>query len=197
MKPESSFTLDQLCAQAALALAENYDGAPNDRIRDMPDRRTIRYYTTLGLLDRPRIDGRTGLYGRRHLLQLVAIKRLQGHGLSLHEIQQRLLGIPERELERIAQLPPMANPGHKAGGETGKAEPQRRAFWKQSPAPAAAEPPEAEAGPEPVLSGLRLSEDLTLLLPLARAADEADLQAVRAAAGPLLKLLRTRQLLKS
>ena len=77
---DSSWTLDQLCAQVSLALAVDYAGAPNERIRDVPDPRTVRYYATLGLLDRPRIEGRTALYGRRHLLQLVAVKRLQGHG---------------------------------------------------------------------------------------------------------------------
>src|SRR5580765_6596611 len=87
------FTLNELCTQVALALSTDYAGAPNDRVRDVPDRRTVRYYTTLGLIDRPaEMRGRTALYGRRHLLQLVAIKRLQANGLSLHEVQQRLLG---------------------------------------------------------------------------------------------------------
>ena len=44
----------------------------------VPDARTIRYYATLGLIDRPEaFRGRTALYGARHLSQLVAIKRLQ------------------------------------------------------------------------------------------------------------------------
>ncbi|HLW65530.1 MAG TPA: MerR family transcriptional regulator [Gemmataceae bacterium] len=197
MKSDSLYTLDELSAQVALALAENYDGAPNDRIRELPDRRTIRYYTTLGLLDRPQIDGRIARYRRRHLLQLVAIKRLQGHGLSLHEIQQRLLGVSDRELEKTARLPSLANLGRKARVDAKAESPKRREFWKEPPSAPSAELTEAEPGPEPVLAGLRLSEDVTLLLPLARAADEADLQAVQAAAAPLLKLLRVRRLLKS
>src|SRR5438128_10347013 len=104
--PELLLTLHELCFQVALALSSGYEGAPNERIRDVPDQRTVRYYTTLGLIDRPaRMRGRTALYGRRHLLQLVAIKRLQAHGLSLQEVQQRLLGLSERELEALAQLP--------------------------------------------------------------------------------------------
>ena len=197
MKSEPLFTLDELCARVALALAENYEGAPNDRIRDMPDRRTIRYYTTLGLLDRPRIDGRTAYYGRRHLRQLVAIKRLQGHGLSLNEIQQRLLAASNKELESIARLPPEPNSDRKAGDEAEGATAKRREFWKESPASPGVGPLERVTDPEPVLAGLRLSEDVTLLLPVARAVDEVDLQAVRAAAAPLLKLLRVRKLLKS
>jgi DNA-binding transcriptional MerR regulator len=65
----------------------------------------VRLYTTLGLLDRPVIKGRTGYYGLRHLRQLVAIKRLQAEGKSLAEIQNRLLGISDEELEQIASLP--------------------------------------------------------------------------------------------
>src|SRR5437867_4385206 len=103
--PESLLTLDELCSQVALALSTRYEGAPNERIRDVPDRRTVRYYTTLGLIDRAaRMRGRTALYARRHLLQLVSIKRLQANGFSLHEVQQRLLGLSERELEEVAQL---------------------------------------------------------------------------------------------
>ena len=69
----------------------------------MPDRRTIRYYTTLGLIDRPaEMRGRTALYGRRHLLQFVAIKKLQARGRSLAEIQQALAGQTDKELARIA-----------------------------------------------------------------------------------------------
>jgi DNA-binding transcriptional MerR regulator len=197
MKSELLFTLDELCAQVVLALAENYDGAPNDRIRDMPDRRTIRYYTTLGMIDRPRIDGRAAYYGRRHLLQLVAIKRLQGHGLSLNEIQQRLLAASVKELEKIARLPLAADPGQKSEGNAGGEAPKRREFWKEAPASPSAGPTESMTDPEPVLAGLRLSEDVMLLLPLARAADEVDLQALQVAAAPLLKLLRVRRLLKS
>src|SRR5438876_6270293 len=106
MPEKTLLPLDDLCSQVALALSVDYDGAPNERIRDVPDRRTIRYYTTLGLIDRPRaMRGRTALYGRRHVLQLVTIKRWQGHGLSLSEIQQRLLGLSDAELERLARVP--------------------------------------------------------------------------------------------
>src|SRR5437870_4282247 len=105
MTGDTLLTLDELCASVALALADGYAGAPNERVRDLPDRRTVRYYATLGLLDRPAIQGRTAYYGRRHLLQLVAIKRLQTNGLSLSEIQERLLGRSDAELVKVARLP--------------------------------------------------------------------------------------------
>src|SRR5437016_3799410 len=105
MENAERWTIDELGMQAALALSVDYAGAPNGRVRDVPDRRTIRYYTTLGLLDRPlEMCGRTALYGRRHLWQLTAIKRLQAKGLSLAEIQQRLLGLPDAALRKLAQV---------------------------------------------------------------------------------------------
>ena len=79
---------------------------PSGRVRDVPDARTIRYYTTLGLLDRPlEMQGRTAYYGWRHVWQLLAIKRLQRSGAPLVEIQQRLAGADDRTLKKLAEAP--------------------------------------------------------------------------------------------
>src|SRR3954468_20845544 len=103
MKKEPPWTIDELGAAVTAALAEGHDGAPNGRIRDVPDLRTTRYYTTLGLLDRPaEMRGRTALYGPRHLLQLVAVKKLQAGGLSLAQVQERLAGATEAALRELA-----------------------------------------------------------------------------------------------
>jgi hypothetical protein len=45
------------------------------------------------------------LYGPRHLLQLVAVKRLQARGLPLVSIQQELAGATDTQLARVARLP--------------------------------------------------------------------------------------------
>jgi len=70
----ASWRLDQLADVVARALeTAAYDGQASGRVREVPDKRTIRYYTTLGLLDRPaEYRGRVAYYGRRHVLQLVA-----------------------------------------------------------------------------------------------------------------------------
>src|SRR5271166_6534366 len=100
------WTIEELGEQVAAVLATGYRGVPSGRVRDVPDLRTIRYYTTLGLLDRPaEMRGRTALYGQRHLLQLVAIKRLQARGLSLAAVQERVIGLPNTALRKIADLP--------------------------------------------------------------------------------------------
>jgi len=65
----------------------------DDRVSSRPDARTLRYYQSLGILDRPlRHDGREAVYGYRHLLQAVATKLLQSEGLSLGQIQRALAG---------------------------------------------------------------------------------------------------------
>src|SRR5262245_220622 len=132
---EVLWTIDELGSQVTLALSVDYEGAPNGRVREVPDRRTIRYYTTLGLIDRPaEMRGRTAFYGRRHLLQPVAIKRLQARGLSLAELQTRLLGRTTGELEKLARIPEVPSADRAAPADEGR---RREAFWSAAPAPVA------------------------------------------------------------
>ena len=111
---EPRWTLDELARRVGAALAVDYPGQPSGRVRDLPDRRAIRWYTTIGLVDRPVAHrGRTALYGPRHLLQLAAVKRLQARGLPLVAIQQELAGATDAQLARVARLP-AATPGPSA-----------------------------------------------------------------------------------
>lgn len=101
------FPIEELRKLAAIALdVSGYEPADSARIRAIPDVRTIRYYTTLGLIDRPaELRGRTAFYSRRHVEQLVAIKRLQAEGLTLADIQQKLLGLSATKLAQLAKIP--------------------------------------------------------------------------------------------
>jgi DNA-binding transcriptional MerR regulator len=191
MKTEPPWTIGELGEAAAAALAVGYGGAPNGRVRDVPDRRTIRYYTTLGLLNRPaEMRGRTAMYGRRHLLQLVAIKKLQARGLSLAEVQRSLVGQPDAALERLAGPLPVPGRGPAAAPP---ARPARAGhFWKTAPAPTPEGP--GSGGGTDAFQGVRLAEGVTLLLATSRPLDADDLRAVRAAASPLLALLTRRRL---
>ncbi len=108
---EAIWTLDELTERVGAALSVGYDGQPSGRVRDLPDQRAIRWYTTIGLVDRPAATrGRTAMYGPRHLLQLVAIKRLQARGLSLVAIQAELAGATDAQLARVAQVAEAAPP---------------------------------------------------------------------------------------
>jgi DNA-binding transcriptional MerR regulator len=72
--------------------------------------RTLHYYRSTGLLDAPESGAGRG-YGRRHLLQLKAIRILQAHGLPLSRIQQLLFGRSDEELEPIAESAGEIDPG--------------------------------------------------------------------------------------
>ncbi|MFL5394669.1 MAG: MerR family transcriptional regulator [Myxococcales bacterium] len=122
MRPEAeiSYSLAELSAEVAAALSRAglLGAAPDARVSAAPDARTVRYYTTLGLLDRPSIVGRQARYGQRHLLQLLAIKGFQVRGLPLAEIQERLYGRSDAELQGLIEAlesepvdPPAAPPG--------------------------------------------------------------------------------------
>jgi DNA-binding transcriptional MerR regulator len=72
--------------------------------------RTLHYYRSAGLLDAPESGAGRG-YGRRHLLQLKAIRILQAHGLPLSRIQQLLFARSDEELQKIAQSAGKIDPG--------------------------------------------------------------------------------------
>ena len=99
---ESQWTLDELVTQATEALKRRGTTPSDVRVSAYPDRRTVRWYQTMGILDRPTYRGRVALYGQRHLLQVVAIKTLQARGRSLSQIQDVLTGAPDDLLQRVS-----------------------------------------------------------------------------------------------
>ncbi len=102
---EQDFTLEELSDEVERLLKQRglLDVQQDGRVSPIPDGRTIRYYTTLGLLERPKVIARQAFYGKRHALQLLAIKSLQGLSMPLGEIQARLYGKSDRELEAILE----------------------------------------------------------------------------------------------
>jgi DNA-binding transcriptional MerR regulator len=179
------WTLDELIGKVAEQLDDDaYAGAPNGRVRDVPDARAVRWYSTIGLVDRPVMRGRTAWYGPRHLLQLVAIKRRQSAGFKIAEIQAELAEAPDDVLQSIAAV---ALP---------KAAPDQ--FWLQHPAEYIPGPhgaphvqPESHGTPG-LLSGVPLGGGAVLLLNTTP--NEDDLVAIRAAARELMNLLAARGL---
>jgi DNA-binding transcriptional MerR regulator len=210
------WTMEQLVDRVHTALAAQYPGAPNGRVRDLPDRRAIRWYSTIGLVDRPLgTRGRTALYGPRHLLQLVAIKRRQAAGRTLAEIQVELAGASDDTLAATAQVPADLLDDD---GETAE-ETSRPGFWRQPPATAqpdwqrpaisityepetphlrtSSAPAPATADDETVLTGLPLGRGVILLAPsalLPQPLTDRDRDEIAAAARPLLDLLASRGL---
>ncbi|MEU6797831.1 helix-turn-helix domain-containing protein [Nonomuraea wenchangensis] len=223
-----TWTIGELAEHAARALRDG--AAPlSGRVRDVPGERLIRWYTTIGLLDPPLTRrGRVARYGRRHLLQLVAVKRLQAAGRSIADIQAALAGATDRTLEETASLPahppahppahspahpPVHSPAHppvhspalpsppppvapsvpppvaSADGAPGG----RGRFWAERPAAGSGNTP-AAAGDPAIVTGISLGGGVRLVWDGGRVPSQEDVQAVLAAAGPLLAVLTERKL---
>jgi DNA-binding transcriptional MerR regulator len=133
----ADWTLDELVRRACEALAAQEVRVPNGRVTPLPDRRVVRWYSTIGLVDRPAAyRGRTALYGPRHLLQVVAVKRRQAQGRSIAEIQAELAGATDRTLREVAQIPePVPGPAAQVSEPVG-AHPARPRFWAEPSAAA-------------------------------------------------------------
>jgi hypothetical protein len=217
------WTLDELVERVGLALAAEYSGAPNGRVRDLPDRRAIRWYTTTGLVDRPiGMRGRIALYGPRHLLQLVALKRRQAEGRTLAEIQAELAGATDEALAQVARVPAKLlvadgpQPDQKQGAARTRfwaspavvpatATVSRRADTSSTAAPTMTGPAADGAAladnapPHPdqatPVGGVALPGGVILVVPGRPTA--ADRAAIAAAAQPLLHLLADRGLLNT
>ncbi|KAF4406329.1 MULTISPECIES: MerR family transcriptional regulator [Streptomyces] len=75
---EHGLTVDELAARAGVTV------------------RTIRFYSTRGLLPPPEIGPRrVGLYGQEHLSRLALIEELQHHGMTLAAIERYLQQLPD------------------------------------------------------------------------------------------------------
>jgi DNA-binding transcriptional MerR regulator len=169
------WTIDELAQRAAEALATDGVQVPNGRVTAVPDRRLIRWYATIGLLDRPlRTRGRVARYGERHLLQIVAVKRRQAQGRSLSEIQAELAGATDTTLRSITGAASFEAPA--------TADQPREGFWRDLPATSS-----------PPVHPVPLHQGATLVLYASPTPD--DLAAIHAAALPLLDLLADRGLL--
>ena len=195
-------TLDELVERSTQVLDALDVLATSGRVRDRPDRRTIRYYCTLGLVDPP-LDhrGRVAHYGDRHLLQVVVIKRLQAQGSSLADLQQHLVGASTRRLQDLA------GPGYDAAvgaitatNPTAPPTASRAAgFWLTPPAGSHAVPMgEGSGGGRAIRGGataahrllsIPLGHDIVVTVSTDVAAEQVDVAALRRAAAPLLTTL--------
>jgi hypothetical protein len=156
-------------------------------------------------IGRPRCEGEPLCTrgGRRHLLQLVAIKRLQAAGASLTDVQSRLAGLGDRQLGSIARLPTTPSV------DRDELKPANRGdFWRAVPAMAGPVSPPAPAShrsgaaaaptPAPIsVTQIELAPGVVLSFPTQRPADHDDARAAAETAEPLLRELRVRGLIRS
>jgi len=179
------WTLSELVEEVAARIAQ-LPPPRNGQVRAVPDERTVRYYLTIGLLDRAvATRGRTSLFGKRHLAQVVAIKRLQTMGRSLAEIQALWPTMDDDTLARMSGV--ALDPKPRAA---------RKDFWRREPtiADGGTPQPPTQVVPRPIELRIELAPDVTLTVSLADAGlDASDLGAIRAAAAPLLAELARRR----
>lgn len=77
MPETDEFTIDELAARARMTV------------------RNVRSYATRGLIDPPRLEGRTGYYGQAHLQRLHLIRELLDRGYTLAAVENALQTSPD------------------------------------------------------------------------------------------------------
>lgn len=95
----------ELAVEAAKILADSGLAQARATVSDVPDERTIRYYLAEGLVA-PAEDkqGTASVFGYRHLLQLLVVKKLQSEHLPIRKIRELVERREVRELERLLGL---------------------------------------------------------------------------------------------
>lgn len=212
---DAQWTIGELADRvAAVLVGAARDGhAPpaSGRIRDVPDVRAIRWYSTIGILDKPdAYRGRTALYGPRHLMQLVAVKRRQGEGAPLAQIQSELVGASDARLAEIADLPSgvrlfgpatSSEDGRHDGPSTSNVTVRDRdvpsgstdtRFWTRRDPVVSVD----GVGSRPVVAsyGIEMAPGVTIHIAADRPPDSADITAIQEVAPQLLRVLRARGL---
>lgn len=75
---------------------------PSERVAETVNERALRYYISEGLIDRPSDrEGNAALYSYRHLLQILAVKRLQASYLPVKRIREIVPESTDQELKEI------------------------------------------------------------------------------------------------
>ncbi len=74
--PDEEFTVDELAARANMTV------------------RNVRAYAARGLIDPPRLEGRTGYYHRGHLQRLQLVRDLLDRGYTLAAVEKAVLSSP-------------------------------------------------------------------------------------------------------
>ena len=142
-----------LAEEAARILAES--GAARQgrgTVTELPDERTVRYYLAEGLIPpAEEKQGTASVFGFRHLLQLLVVKKLQSEGLPIRAIRELVTGKTERQLERLLGVEQGRASGPAARGEAlGYLE---SLLQKGPSSPLPSSPPPPAQAPSSALSG--------------------------------------------
>ncbi|PYE55489.1 MerR family transcriptional regulator [Deinococcus yavapaiensis] len=102
--PDFYGSLDDLVNTANQLLPRFMPDIDRDaRVTDLVNPRLVRHYTSENLIDPPQKEGREARYTRRHLLQLLTLRKLMTGGLSAGSAGDVLRNRSDLELEMILQ----------------------------------------------------------------------------------------------
>ncbi len=143
-------SLDDLAAQVNALLPHHLPLDRSGRTQDQISPRLIRHYTSLGLLDEPLKYGREARYTARHLLQVLALRRLMSEGLTAQALHGVLTTRSDDDLRalivgqsRLEIQPQASNPALDFLASLQEGAPPQHARRAPPPAPA----PAASAAP--------------------------------------------------
>ncbi|MBW1701305.1 MAG: MerR family transcriptional regulator [Deltaproteobacteria bacterium] len=106
LRLNNEFSIDELVEHAAQMIQLFVPKQERYKVTDYPDVRTVRFYTTRGLMDKPhRYSGQQAVYRVKHLIQLIVIKYLQSQYLSIKKVAEMINGLSQEELLIIIDLP--------------------------------------------------------------------------------------------
>jgi DNA-binding transcriptional MerR regulator len=95
----------ELADHVGRILTESGPTQERGTVSEVPDERTIRYYLSEGLISpAEEKQGTASVFGYLHLLQLLAVKKLQAEHLPIRKIREVVDGRSERELERLVGI---------------------------------------------------------------------------------------------
>jgi DNA-binding transcriptional MerR regulator len=106
LRERDDLTLKELVEAAAELLPRIAPSQPRYKVQERPDSRTIRYYTSQGLLPKPLgYTGGRARYGFTHLVRLLLIKRLQAERHTLARIGDLLRGATDADVLAALEVP--------------------------------------------------------------------------------------------
>lgn len=105
MRHEKFVGVAELAMAVSQILAEIGPSQEKATVTQLPDERTVRFYLAEGLLSpAEEKQGTASVFNYKHLLQLLAIKKLQAEDLPIRKIKQLLDGLEEADLKRLLQV---------------------------------------------------------------------------------------------
>ena len=180
--------LSQLVELSRRLVATSGTSGDSKRVRWNPTERLVRYYTTLGLVDGPaEMRGRTAYYNQRHILQLMAIKRLQAEGETLESVQTQLAGLSDPQLQEVAELPDDWTDQLERPTSEAVVPRSEQPFWKQASSEQAWIVKKPKATADFGHQGIELAPGMILMVNKATYPN-LDAAALRAAASELIRL---------